>query len=200
MSPRVLLLALLAGAVLATGAVAAAGQSAPSGPQILRSSDGIAGRTVISWMAPFAQFQDERASRSDCSRGQRPVMLFVPAATGSNDRVDCTVPLGRPVMVSPAAYLCVAPNRGLCTDTGRINDVRGVRLAIDGVPVTIRQFDWVSRQAFTLDGAPGAVGGYGYIISGLSAGRHTIATSASLALDPGPGRVRLRMTATITVR
>ncbi len=199
MSPRALLLALLAGVVLAAGAVAAAGQTAPSGPAIARSSEGVAGRTVIAWTAPFAQYQLERARRSDCQRGQRAKVFFVPAATGPNQTTSCTVPAGLPVMVVASGFVCTAPLRGFCTDTARINDVRRVRFAIDGAPVTIRQFDWVSRQAFRIAGEQAAVAAYAYIISGLAPGEHTITTSATerVPLEP-PSRVG--MTATITVR
>jgi hypothetical protein len=99
-------------------------------------------------------------------------------------------------MVTPAAVICTVPDRGYCTDTSRINDVRRVRVTIDGVPVTIRNFDWVSRQAFRLGGTAASVAGYMYIVSGLAPGTHTIVASATYR-DPVE---RFRMTATITVR
>ena len=183
-------------AALAVGAAAAWGQSAPAGPTVARSSQGVAGRTVIAWSAPFAQFQAERARRSDCSRGQRSLVLFIPAAQGPDQRTSCTAELNQSVMISPAGIICTVPDRGFCTDTARINDVRRVHLSIDGVPVKVRQFDWVSRQAFRVDGTEASVAGYMYIISGLPAGEHTIVAAATFR---NPTQ-RFRMTATVTVR
>lgn len=188
--------ALTAAAALAAGAVVAAGQSAPSGPQIARSSDGVGGRTVIAWSAPFAQYQIERARRGDCGAGQRATVFFIPAGRGPNDRTSCTVAANVPVMVTPAAIICSVPDRGFCTDTSRINDVRRVRVTIDGAPVTVRNFDWVSRQAFRIGPKQASVAGYMYIVSGLSAGVHRIVASATFR-NPTE---RFRMTATVTVR
>jgi hypothetical protein len=100
-------------------------------------------------------------------------------------------------MVSPAAVVCTAPDRGFCTDPRRINDVRRVRVVIDGAPLTIRNFDWVSRQAFEIGGDAGAVGGYMYIITGLTPGTHTIETLARI--DTGARTRDFRLTATVTV-
>jgi hypothetical protein len=99
-------------------------------------------------------------------------------------------------MVSPAVFLCTVPDRGFCTDTARINDVRRVRITIDGQPVTVRQFDWVSRQAFRLKGQQAAVAGYMYIVRGLTPGLHTIVASATFR-NPTQS---VRTTASITVR
>ena len=152
--------AALAVAAVAGGAAAvASAQSSPSGPQISRSTDAVGGRTVVAWAAPFARFQVERGRLSDCSRGQRGVVFFIPGSSGPNGRTSCTVPATLPIMVSPATLICTAPDRGFCTDTARINDVRRVRTTIDGRPVTLRQFDWVSRQAFRVERAAGLGGG-----------------------------------------
>jgi hypothetical protein len=188
--------ALAVAAVAGGGAAVASAQSSPSGPQISRSTDAVGGRTVVAWAAPFARFQVERGRLSDCSRGQRGVVFFIPGSSGPNGRTSCTVPATLPIMVSPATIICTAPDRGFCTDTARINDVRRVRTTIDGRPVTLRQFDWVSRQAFRVDGQQASVAGYMYIISGLAPGRHTIVASATF-LNPTQ---RVRTAATITVR
>jgi hypothetical protein len=188
--------ALIAAAALAGAAGAAAGQTPPAGPQISRSTDGVAGRTVIAWAAPFARFQVERARLSDCSRGQRGLMFFIPGSTGRNARTSCTVPATQPIMVSPAAIICTVPDRGLCTDTARINDVRRARILIDGKRVPVRQFDWVSRQAFRIKGQQASVAGYMYIVRGLAPGQHTIVASATF-LNPTE---RFRTTASVTVQ
>ena len=187
--------ALIAAAALA-GAAGAAGQTPPAGPQISRSTDGVAGRTVIAWAAPFARFQVERARLSDCSRGQRGLVFFIPGSTGRNARTSCTVPASQPIMVSPAAITCTVPKRGFCTDPARTNDVRRARITIDGKPVPVRQFDWVSRQAFRMKGQHASVGGYMYIVRGLAPGQHTIVASATF-LDPTE---RFRTTASVTVQ
>lgn len=189
--------ALIVAGTLAGAAGAAAGQSPPAGPQLSRSTDGVAGRTVIAWAAPFARFQDG-ARPSDCARGQRGLVFFIPPATGPSQRTQCTVAAGRPILVSPAGLVCTVPDRGFCTAAERINDVRRVRLTIDGAPVTIRQFDWVSRQAFRLDGEQAAVAGYVYIIRGLAPGAHTIATSATTRV--GRRALGRRMAAAVTVQ
>jgi hypothetical protein len=190
-------LALFAAVALGGGAAAvASAQSAPAGPQISRSTDAVAGRTVVAWAAPFARFQAERARLSDCARGQRGLVFFIPASRGGNGRTSCTVSSTQPIMVSPAAFVCTVPDRGFCTDTARINDVRRVRTTIDGQPVTLRQFDWVSRQSFRVDGAQASVAGYMYIISGLAPGRHTIVAEATFRSPTE----RFRTTASITVQ
>ena len=120
---------------LVAGAAAAAGQSAPAGPQIERSSGGVAGRTVIAWSAPYAQFQARSERPADCDRGQKSLVRFVVAASGPNRRTSCTTRVGQPVMVSPAMVVCTPPDRLFCTATERVNDVRRVRVAIDGVPI-----------------------------------------------------------------
>lgn len=140
-------MALVAGVALAAGAGAAAGQSGTSGVQSSRSVDAVAGRTVIAWSAPFARYQ-ERGGPADCGRGQRGLVLFIPIARGPNQRTSCTAEVNQAVMVSPAATTCTPPDRGLCTDFALVNDVRRVRITIDGVPVRLRPFDWVSRQGF----------------------------------------------------
>jgi hypothetical protein len=189
--------ALLAAAALAGSAALAVGQTGSSGPQISRSTDAVAGRTVVAWAGPFARFQADRARPSDCARGQRGLVFFIPGATGTNQRTDCTVPAGQQILVSPAWFICHVPQRGFCTDTARINDVRRVRVTIDGAPVTVRQFDWVS-QSIPIEGRPAAVAGYVYIIGGLTPGDHTIATSATTRL--GRATLLRRMTASVTVQ
>jgi hypothetical protein len=189
--------ALVAAAALVGGAAAvAAAQSAPSEPQISRSTDAVGGRTVVAWSAPFAEYLVERSRLHDCSRGQRGLVFFIPGTSGGNSRTSCTVSAAQPIMVSPAVVICTVPDRGYCTDTARINDVRRVRVTIDGQPVTVRQFDWVSRQAFRLKGQQASVAGYMYIIRGLTPGQHTIVASATFR-NPA---VRGRTTATVTVR
>ena len=190
-------IAVLALALIA-GAAAAAGQSAPSGPQIQRSSSGVAGRTVIAWSAPFAQFQARSDRPADCNRGQKSLVLFVVGASGPNQRTACTARVGQPVMVSPAFVICTPPDRGFCTATERVNDVRRVRMSIDGVPVVRRNFDWVARQGFKLGGEQAAVAGDMYVITGLSAGEHTIVTSVRIRTPEGP--FDAGMTATVTVQ
>jgi hypothetical protein len=123
-------------------------------------------------------------------------VFFIPASKGPDGRTSCTVSATQPIMVSPAMIVCTVPDRGFCTDTARINDVRRVRVTIDGQPVTVRQFDWVSRQAFRADGEQASVAGYMYIVRGLAPGLHTIVASATFR---NPTR-SVRTTASITVR
>jgi hypothetical protein len=61
--------------------------------------------------------------------------------------------------------------------------------------VKVRQFDWVSRQAFDVDGTAASVAGYMYI-SRLPAEERTIVAAAT-SRNPTE---RFRMTATVTVR
>ena len=153
---------------------------------------------MIAWAAPFARYQWDSARPADCARGQRGLVFFIPSATGANQRTRCTVAADQPILVSPANVICTVPDRGFCTDDARVNDVRRVRLTIDGAPVTVRHFDWVARQAFRVSEGPAAVAGYVYIIRGLAPGVHTIASSARVRTPGGP--LARGMTATVTIQ
>jgi hypothetical protein len=171
----------------------------------------VLGRTVASWSVPFIKWAFERSSADfskrtptwgDCATGQRGRVFFLPIALGGTARVACTVAAGVPVIMSPAGATSTAPERGYALDLARRDEVAQVGLKIDGVPVRIRAGDWVRKKGFPLRlpgerSAPGALGGYNFIVTGLDPGVHEVVLFDRIV---APGIVfTARMTVTLTV-
>jgi hypothetical protein len=175
------------------------------------ASDTVLGRTIPSWSVPFVTWAFERSSADfskrtptwgDCATGQRGRVFFLPMALGGTQRVACSVAVGTPVLMSPAGATSTAPERAWALDLARRDQVVQVGLKIDGVPVRIRARDWVRKTGFSLRlpgerRAPGAFGGYNFIVTGLDPGVHEVVLFDRIV---APGVVfTARMIVTLTV-
>ena len=186
MPRRALMLAVGAVVAMTLGAIPANAQA----PQVLRQDDTVAGRTVTAWTAPHAKWLWERFKPKNCQAGQRGRMFFLPASGPGTHTANCTVEAGKPVIMTPAAILCV-DDVPICLDPQRQRDVKQAGVKIDGVPLRVRPGDWVTKSGFRLGGGAGAAAGYFYVLDGLPAGTHTIVLFTRVTLptsrssDPG---------------
>lgn len=203
----VAVVALIGGGALALPGVASAAPVVHRGP-----TDTVLGRTMASWSAPFLTWAFERSSVDfstrrpawgDCAKGQRGRMFFLPTSFGGTQRVACTVAAGTPVLMTPAGSISTAPDREYSLDLARRDEVVQVGLRIDGVPVAIRDRDWVRKTGFRLRfpgerPAPAAFGGYVFVVTGLDPGVHEVVLFDRIVDQSGVFRARMTVTLTVT--
>lgn len=184
------------GALAALAALPVPASGAP--PQVLRQDDRVAGRTVSAWLEPYSRWLLDLADPRDCRKGQRGRMFFLPASTGGSERATCTVPPGKPVILSPAGVTCIRSGLSFCLAPARRREAVQVGVKIDGAPLRIRPADWISRRGFRIGRDRAATAGYYYVLRGLAAGPHTIVLFVRYQAPDEPV-FRARMTVRLTV-
>ncbi|HMN99909.1 MAG TPA: hypothetical protein PKD59_10890 [Miltoncostaeaceae bacterium] len=152
-----------------------------------------------------------------CQNGQLPgaPMFYVPAARLFGPRtpikrIDCTVPAGVPVFVTP--FFCIstrAPAFAACRGGDRTKilaprpdqKLRVVTLTVDGVAVPLTRADLVVARGFRLTGKRALIAAYGFVVTGLDPGVHVIDLFARRGRPSDTtDQSKARMTATLTVQ
>ena len=153
-----------------------------------------------------------------CQKGQlpgapmffvTPARLFAPYVIKG---INCTVPAGMPVFVTPlfcisnkapAFEACGGGERAKVLGTGqpRASRITAVTVSVDGVPVPVKPGDLVVKRGFRLKGKRSLIAAYSFVVTGLDPGVHVI----DLFARKGPSASKLdqdraKMIATVTVQ
>ena len=184
-------------AVMSIGVIASRASAGPKFAYPLHSSP--RGSTYTTWSENWVAWafgtpvpSNALADPANCDVGQDGAVFFLPVSGGGDVSATCTVPAGKPILVTPGGDLEI---QGVTADTiaaanqnlhAWVSAITEVSVTIDGRPVPDVQGSLLFSPTFTLtlpaDNLYGArsgeysavTGGYFLILRPLPPGQHTI--------------------------